>query len=998
MNPFSRWFLGIIFVWALPAYVAWYGFAQYDLLTRERLGEELFERQKHLLEERCIALDPDEFLRTAARHLLDRLAETPSESKLARARHAEIAATWARGFPSGFLEWYLFDASATVWLASGSIKPVGREDIIRCLRMKGTRPYLDPFPQDLHNSWPHAGHVLPRLWNRENMPVLLHALEGGSEGAFRGFWSEPASHAAGIGVFLIAREQAMSRDQRLRWLCDHSPPGSYSGSYRADRPPDGYLPPDHSDFVRFLQQQIELGRERAVHQGLQTTFVWVDREQALWVAQPQPESGLPWRAIPAAYVLISFFILSQSYRRIVLDHRQPMRLSLKLYGLFGLILVFPLAGVCLLGAFLVEEKRSELVQEFRRESLDRLRQIDTVYTQFLSRYCQVYRRRIRQLEAFRHDQLRLSQQLAKWFDEGGFDNHYLVSSASVFLAFEFNTHRALRRRLSRLAEPERHEVFLGWIKAGFFPGRDDLRRLRGEPVPDRFSNDKEDMIKQALARMTVSAIEQQNRDAGIETGPSNSDSVKALDVMIGDSNFEMVKVLRQKSEGFFYAGSELDGNYYLFDIIRGPDGSGWYGILLGAEVGTIQKYYLSSLSAHLSRKGGPVTYRFISTTDPYSPYYPDYDHAETYQFLTNRLLRRRHNVLYRRLSLDGHDVEVTGMSGAKLMKYTLFATIRVSEMEHRVATFRRMIITRLTAAFLIASLLAWIMLRLLLRPVRELERGLENIRSRRYNALIQVYGEDELGQLCHAFNRAMLHLGEMEVAAVVQKRLLPQQPLHQGDFEWRGMNIMTQAVGGDYFDFLSISSRQVAFTLGDVSGHGVSAALVTAMAKAGFSILCPLFPDDPARVLNLINQIFVEVLNRRKMMTMFLGVLDVETGTAVYANAGQCYPIEFTPGSPETYLRVDSRPLGITRKGSAENNSISSFPHACLLYSDGIVEAQTRDGEMVGYDRFLMLAGAALKQTTADPLETLRASIASQLTDRGFDDDVTLLLIRRVSS
>ncbi|HNV69874.1 MAG TPA: PP2C family protein-serine/threonine phosphatase [Candidatus Ozemobacteraceae bacterium] len=997
MNPFARWLIAIVIIWAIPAFFTWYGLAQYELLTRERLLEAMYENQKQVLEERSTLLDSDLFLHAAAQNLRTRLRLLGLSSHDQHQRQTAVVQDWANSFPAGFLEWYLFNASGTIWLASGTIPSESRQTVIHSLRQTGASLYLTAVPETVRTSWEHAGYALPRLWNRADIPVLLHQLKGHGQGTHWGYWWEPSS-PMDYGGFLIARENAMTREQRISWLSAHDEPGTFSGFFTHTTSVQGNMPGAMDEFSACLFRQIELGHERALHGAYVTTCLWATRDHALWIAQPQPVAGVPWRVFLAGYGLLSVLFLSRSYEMLVLDGHRPVRLSWKLAGLFTLILGFPLAGVYLLGHFLVEEKRNELVQDCRRESLDRLRQLDQGYAQFVACECLRYRARIRRLEAFRHEPEALKKQVRAWFGSGGFDNHYMVSSASVFLAFEFNTSRALRRRLARIPQSEKERVFLGWITAGLIPGEADLRRFRGEPEPDCYPNQKEDLIKQATARMTLSALKQHDSDAGLEADKPDDGAVNALDVMIGDSNFDMVRVLRQKTTGFFFAGTLLDGNYYLFDIIRGPEGHAWYGILLGAEVGTIEGPYLEALSAHLNRARTATTFRFISTHDPYSPYYPDYAHAPMYQKLTERLRRGRRNVLFQRMELEGEPIEVVGMIGAKLMKYALYATTPVSAIEHRVLRFRRQVFLQLAVAAVLGSLLAMMIVRLLLVPVRELERGLEIIRTKRYESSIPVYSNDELGQLCHAFNRAILHLSDMEVASTVQKRLLPQESLRVGSFEWRGTNLMTQAVGGDYYDAISISSRQVAFALGDVSGHGVSAALVTAMAKAGFSILCPLFADDPKRVLELINHAFVDILQRKKMMTMFLAILDIDTGVVTFANAGQCSPILAGADGTCRYLRADSRPLGITKRFGYENRTITDFPAAILLYSDGIVEAQTREGEMVGYERFLSLTEESLQKQIPDPLDSIRERVATFLSDKGFDDDVTLLLLRRQSS
>ncbi len=270
------------------------------------------------------------------------------------------------------------------------------------------------------------------------------------------------------------------------------------------------------------------------------------------------------------------------------------------------------------------------------------------------------------------------------------------------------------------------------------------------------------------------------------------------------------------------------------------------------------------------------------------------------------------------------------------------------------------------------------------------------MKAKEFDWRLPVRSDDELGRLCGAFNEALAKLRDLEIARAVQADLLPQKSQRFGAYEVTGVNIMTQQVGGDYFDFIPLPHGLVAVAMGDVSGHGVSAALVTAMAKAAFSILCPRLPDRPEEVLQEINRELLVQVKRAKMMTCFLGILDPQSDCIICANAGQSYPLLIGGDGKAQMVRLPSQPLGVRAKMTCRREVVSLRGKTMMLYSDGLVEAVNDRQEMFGYEALARAAEMAVASRHPDLAGRVLEQVREFTGAVPWNDDATLVVIRPV--
>jgi serine phosphatase RsbU (regulator of sigma subunit) len=209
-------------------------------------------------------------------------------------------------------------------------------------------------------------------------------------------------------------------------------------------------------------------------------------------------------------------------------------------------------------------------------------------------------------------------------------------------------------------------------------------------------------------------------------------------------------------------------------------------------------------------------------------------------------------------------------------------------------------------------------------------------------------------------------------------------------------------VGGDWWDVVSPTPGRLALGVGDVSGHGVPAAVVMGHARAAMRA-ATLAGLGPAAVLDLLDVQLADVLATHDgpwtagpvFATAVQVVLDLPTGRATLANAGHPPPLLHIPGAGVTRWTGPLRPpLGLGRKPALQN-SIDVPPGASLLlYTDGLVEDRTRDIDR-GVDELAALLAETAHLEVETALDAMLAAMTAGRAGTTTPDDVVAVLLRR---
>ncbi|HUI29967.1 MAG TPA: SpoIIE family protein phosphatase [Candidatus Acidoferrales bacterium] len=238
---------------------------------------------------------------------------------------------------------------------------------------------------------------------------------------------------------------------------------------------------------------------------------------------------------------------------------------------------------------------------------------------------------------------------------------------------------------------------------------------------------------------------------------------------------------------------------------------------------------------------------------------------------------------------------------------------------------------------------------------------------------------------------------EMRIAHEMQLKLLPTRFPSTEKFETDFLAFPAFEVGGDYIDFLEIDDRRFAFTVGDVSGKGTSAAFYMAYLKGVFQSRSAS-AKSPAEFMVAANEAVENTLQKNSFITLIYGMLDSQTGEVTLARAGHTPAVLITGGSIEL-IKSSGSALGIERPDDfqkhIEEEKISLRSGDTLVfYTDGVTDQRDPDGNEFGEERFYDL----LKTLSAGTATEIKGGIIRALAEfsQGTDavDDTTVLILK----
>jgi len=242
---------------------------------------------------------------------------------------------------------------------------------------------------------------------------------------------------------------------------------------------------------------------------------------------------------------------------------------------------------------------------------------------------------------------------------------------------------------------------------------------------------------------------------------------------------------------------------------------------------------------------------------------------------------------------------------------------------------------------------------------------------------------------------ARLFKHELAIAANVQQRLLPEELTTVQGLEYTGLCRPAKFVGGDYYDFLKMPGGGFSLTLGDVSGKGLPAAVLMASIQTLLRALLRHNPHHVSAAICELNDALYQSSTADRYSTLFCGALNSAHDQMTYVNAGHIPPF-IVRGSGQIERPADGDlPVGLMPSVPYRQYSVYLEPGDLIVcVSDGIVEAQKRDGELWEESRLESM----LREYRHEPVRQLAERLV-----RGVDDfvgpvdqfdDITIIIVR----
>ena len=237
---------------------------------------------------------------------------------------------------------------------------------------------------------------------------------------------------------------------------------------------------------------------------------------------------------------------------------------------------------------------------------------------------------------------------------------------------------------------------------------------------------------------------------------------------------------------------------------------------------------------------------------------------------------------------------------------------------------------------------------------------------------------------------------EIELAASIQKTILPASLPSVPGLVLAGGNRPTRSIGGDYFDVFPLEDGRTALCVADVSGKGVPAALLVSTVHACLHLLVPEGASDLPGLVSRMNKHLRHFSATHKFVTLFVGVFDPATSLFTYVNAGH-NPGIVLAGDEVVELPSGGLPIGMFPEVVHRAGTVRLAPGDLLvLYSDGITEAADASDQEFGTGRLVELVRSARALPTPEISASIFASVAEFTRGVAQYDDQTVLLAQAV--
>ena len=302
--------------------------------------------------------------------------------------------------------------------------------------------------------------------------------------------------------------------------------------------------------------------------------------------------------------------------------------------------------------------------------------------------------------------------------------------------------------------------------------------------------------------------------------------------------------------------------------------------------------------------------------------------------------------------------------------------------------------------------------------IHELFTGTERVRHGDFAHRIEVYTNDQLGELSGSFNEmtgsieGLLQTAaekkrleeELRIARAIQMSLLPRGPIDVPGLGITALCVPAREVGGDYYDFFRLPGNRLGILIADVSGKGTSAALYMAELKGLVLALSQRY-DSPRELLIEVNRIISEHLDSRSFITAAYALLDLDLGTMRFCRAGHTPLIFFSGAESVPAARVmtpNGMVLGLRIEGSEnlftqllEEVSIDLTPgDVIVLYTDGITEAMNPENDLFGELRLSRIVEEHGHLDSGELRERIMREVESFVGAANQHDDMTMILVK----
>lgn len=235
---------------------------------------------------------------------------------------------------------------------------------------------------------------------------------------------------------------------------------------------------------------------------------------------------------------------------------------------------------------------------------------------------------------------------------------------------------------------------------------------------------------------------------------------------------------------------------------------------------------------------------------------------------------------------------------------------------------------------------------------------------------------------------------ELSLTSDMQQAILPKKKLQHSNLKMAAMLQPAKEMGGDFYDY-SLRGDRLFFCIGDVAQKGVGASLAMVTTRTVYRIVID-YESSPARIVEAMNHTLVKINEQQMFATIFVGILNLETGLLSYCNASHMVPMVIGPNGVGKLDVKPNVPIGIS-DWTFEEQQLQLEPGTTLfLYNDGVVETPRQQGEFG--EKRLMLYLKSESEANDEPdkiLKKISSALKRHIGDETvLPDDITMMAIR----
>ena len=310
------------------------------------------------------------------------------------------------------------------------------------------------------------------------------------------------------------------------------------------------------------------------------------------------------------------------------------------------------------------------------------------------------------------------------------------------------------------------------------------------------------------------------------------------------------------------------------------------------------------------------------------------------------------------------------------------------------------------AILLVLSIIRYVTDRTVL-SIKAVSSAARKVAGGDYDVSLPVKTQDEVGELIQSFNTMVHQLEDraqlkysLNLAKEVQQNLLPKKSVQFDGLDVAGQSIYYDETGGDYYDFLDfpeLGKGRFGIIVGDVSGHGIAAALFMATLRSLIRSRL-IQPGDLSQIITDINRLFcIDTAESGNFMTLFFMMCDITKHTIQWVRAGHDPAMLYDANKDEfTELDGEGIALGVDEKWSFKEYSLNGWGYGkmVLIGTDGIWETENERGERFGKDRLREIIRCNSHYSAEKIIQVITDNLAAFSQNVTQSDDVTLVVVK----